>query len=111
MINLFDPFFISVFRMKTLIGLVILLVSFSLYTHGFNVYCKSEYFRQKVEKTGCDTDYVGVYACLGTCGSYVLPLSNPPFFRKVSIYLAMSQGNICHRGGVRRSTALPNFQL
>jgi len=71
--------------MKTLFGVVLFVVlSYSLqHVHGYNVYCKSEYYRQRVAKDGCDTDYVGVYACLGTCGSFVLPLSNPPYFDKV----------------------------
>ncbi|KXJ29715.1 hypothetical protein AC249_AIPGENE20838 [Exaiptasia diaphana] len=68
--------------MKSLIGLAIILVIFSQHTQGFKVYCKSEYYRKQVDKSGCDTKYVGVYACLGTCGSFILPLSNPPYFSK-----------------------------
>lgn len=70
--------------MKSLVGVVLLLVlSFSRHAQGYKVYCKSEYYRKEVAKAGCDSDYVGVYACLGTCGSFVLPLSNPPYFEKV----------------------------
>ena len=47
------------------------------------VYCKAEDFRKYVSRSGCDSRYVTVRACLGTCASYALPLSYSPFFTPV----------------------------
>ncbi|KAJ7357835.1 Glycoprotein hormone beta-5, partial [Desmophyllum pertusum] len=48
----------------------------------FGVYCKPEAYNQEVSKTGCDSQYVRVKACLGTCASYAYPLDHPPYFKK-----------------------------
>jgi len=48
----------------------------------FGVYCKPETFGQRVSKTGCDSKYIRVKACLGTCASYAYPLDRPPYFKK-----------------------------
>lgn len=48
----------------------------------FGVYCKPETYSQKVSKSGCDSQYVRVKACLGTCASYAYPLDHPPYFKK-----------------------------
>ena len=49
----------------------------------FGVYCKTERFRQKINKPGCDTQKVQVQACLGTCASYSMPLEYAPYFKNV----------------------------
>lgn len=49
----------------------------------FGVYCKPEAFSQRVSRKGCDSQYIRVKACLGTCASYAHPLDHPPYFKKV----------------------------
>lgn len=49
----------------------------------FGVYCKPEAYRQLVKRTGCDSQYIRVKACLGTCASHAYPLDHPPYFKKM----------------------------
>ena len=49
----------------------------------FGVYCKPEVYNQLVKRKGCDSQYIRVKACLGTCASYAHPLDRPPYFKKV----------------------------
>lgn len=48
----------------------------------FGVFCKTKMENQLVNKTGCDSRYVQVNACIGTCASYTHPLDHPPYFKK-----------------------------
>ena len=48
----------------------------------FGVFCKPEVVRLRVSKTGCESRYVRVKACLGTCASHTRPLDHPPYFKK-----------------------------
>ena len=49
----------------------------------FGVYCKLEAYSQLISRKGCDSQYIRVKACLGTCASYAHPLDHPPYFKKV----------------------------
>ena len=48
----------------------------------FGVYCKPKMENHLVSKTGCDSRYVQVKVCAGTCVSYVHPLDHHPYFKK-----------------------------
>lgn len=56
--------------------------SYNPFEH-FGVYCKPEAYRQLVRKEGCDSGYIRVKACLGTCASQAYPLDHPPYFKKM----------------------------
>lgn len=83
-------FFISVSIMRVsafccCIVLLTLVQSIQSYNpfDKFGVYCKPEAFSQRVSRKGCDSQYIRVKACLGTCASYAHPLDHPPYFKKV----------------------------
>ena len=48
----------------------------------FGVFCKTKMENQLVNKTGCDSRFVQVKACIGTCASYTRPLDHPPYFKE-----------------------------
>lgn len=48
----------------------------------FGVYCNRQVYGKQVTKKGCDSKYTEVKACLGTCASYAIPLSHPPYFKR-----------------------------
>ena len=64
--------------------LVILLQSSQSYNpfDQFGVKCKPEAYNHRVTRKGCDSQYIRVKACLGTCASYAHPLDHPPYFKK-----------------------------